>query len=60
MSAVLSTPREESVLARQIAFVAAFLLPAAKLLEVPSLLAKHAGGDLLLPALLHLKREQYS
>lgn len=53
MSAVLSTPREESVLARQIAFVAAFLLPAAKLLEVPSLLAKHAGGDLLLPALLH-------
>lgn len=53
MSTTLSTPREESVLARQIAFAAAFLLPAAKLLEVPSLLAKHAGGDLLLPALLH-------
>ena len=54
MSAFISTtPREESILARQIAFAAAFLLPAAKLLEVPSLLAKHAGGDLLLPALLH-------
>lgn len=49
----VSTPREESVLARQIAFTAAFLLPAGKLLEAPSLLAKHAGGDLLLPALLH-------
>lgn len=49
----VATPREESVRARQIAFAAAFLLPAGKLLEVPSLLAKHAGGDLLFPALLH-------
>ncbi len=38
---------------RQIAFAAAFLLPAAKLLEVPSLLSERAKGDLLLPALLH-------
>ena len=38
---------------RQIALAAAFLLPAAKLLEAPSLLAQYAGGDLLLPALLH-------
>lgn len=48
-----ATPRKDTILARQIAFAAAFLLPAAKLLEVPSLLAKHAAGDLLLPALLH-------
>lgn len=41
------------VYGRQIAFVAAFLLPTAKLLEVPSLLAKYAANDLLLPALLH-------
>lgn len=39
--------------ARQIAFTAAFLLPIAKLLEAPSILAKHAGGDLLFPAILH-------
>ena len=38
---------------RQIAFAAAFLLPTAKLLEAPSLLAKYAAGDLLLPAILH-------
>ena len=29
------------------------MLPAAKLLEVPSILAKYAAGDLLLPALFH-------
>ncbi len=37
---------------RQIAFFAAFILPVYKLVEVPSLLAKFAAGDLLLPALL--------
>ena len=42
-----------SVSARQIAFLAAFLLPASKLLEAPSILAKHAAGDLLFPAVLH-------
>ena len=41
------------VSARQIAFLAAFLLPASKLLEAPSILAKHAAGDLLFPAVLH-------
>lgn len=46
-----TNPRE--VYGRQIAFAAAFLLPASKLLEVPSLLAKYAAGDLLVPALLH-------
>jgi hypothetical protein len=44
---------QDNVHARQIAFFSAFLLPVFKLLETPSLLAKHAGGDLLLPALLH-------
>ena len=38
---------------RQIAFVAAFLLPMAKFLETPSLLAKYAADDLLLPVLAH-------
>lgn len=42
-----------TVYGRQIAFTAAFLLPATKLLEAPSILAKYAAGDLLLPALLH-------
>ncbi|MBR2442333.1 MAG: GerAB/ArcD/ProY family transporter [Clostridia bacterium] len=46
-------PNNDSVYARQIAFIAAFLLPAAKFLETPSLLAKDAAGDILLPALLH-------
>ena len=41
------------VCGRQIAFTAAFLLPAAKLLEAPSILATYAKGDLLLPTLLH-------
>ena len=45
--------KNESVYGRQIAFVAAFLLPMSKLLETPSLLSKYAAGDLLLPALLH-------
>ena len=38
---------------RQIAFIAAFLLPMAKFLETPSLLAKYASDDLLLPVLAH-------
>ena len=43
----------DEIHARQIALVCACILPSAKLLEVPSLLAKYSGGDLLLPALLH-------
>lgn len=46
-------PRNKTIYARQIAFAAAFLLPAAKLLEVPSILSKYAAGDILLPAVLH-------
>ena len=49
----LQQNQSERVYARQIAFAAAFLLPAAQFLESPSILAKHATGDLLLPALLH-------
>ena len=48
-----SLSKNESVYGRQIAFAAAFLLPVSKLLEVPSLLARFAAGDLLVPALLH-------
>ncbi len=47
------SPTNERVVGRQIALFAAFVLPAAKLLEAPSILAKYAAGDLLLPALLH-------
>ena len=43
----------KEVLPRQIALAAAFLLPTGKLLELPSLLARYAAGDILLPALLH-------
>ncbi len=49
----LHTTHPKTVSARQIAFAAAFLLPAAKFLEAPSLLARYAEGDLLLPATLH-------
>ena len=48
-----SPPKNDGVLSRQIAFAAAFLLPAAKFLEAPSLLAKYAAGDILFPAVLH-------
>ncbi len=48
-----NNPSNQKICARQIAFAAAFLLPAAKLLEVPSLLAEYAKGDVLLPALMH-------
>ena len=47
------TPKNDEVVGRQIALAAAFLLPVSKLLEAPSLLAKYAAGDLLLPAILH-------
>ncbi len=54
MRSITQTPqRKEDIYARQIAFVAAFLLPAAKLLEAPSILSQYATGDLLLPAILH-------
>lgn len=49
----LFTPDNDVVLGRQICFFAAFLLPIAKFLEAPSLLAKYAAGDLLVPAALH-------
>ncbi len=48
-----TTSQTNQVCGRQIALAAAFLLPAAKLLETPSILATYAEGDLLLPALLH-------
>lgn len=38
---------------RQLCFFAAFLVPAAKLLAAPALLAYYSKGDLLLPALAH-------
>lgn len=44
--------KNQTVLPRQVAFAAAFLLPLGKFLEVPSLLAGYAKGDILLPALL--------
>ena len=43
----------DNIYARQIAFIGAFLLPATKFLEAPSLLAKDGAGDILLPAILH-------
>lgn len=52
-NAFLQQNMTPKVYARQIAFIGAFLLPASKLLEVPSLLAKYAKGDLLFPAILH-------
>lgn len=54
MTNFLKSKKENAVEGRQIAFAAAFLLPASKLLEAPSILAKYAAGDLLLPAFLHL------
>ena len=38
--------------ARQLSLFLAFFLPVGKILELPSLLARGAGGDLLLPAFL--------
>lgn len=52
-NAIYSTKRNGELYTRQIAFCAAFILPAGKLLETPSLLAGAAKGDILIPALLH-------
>lgn len=48
----LITPENDQAGSRQIAFFAAFILPVYKFLELPSILARFTGGDLLLPALL--------
>lgn len=53
MKTALSQPKRNLINGRQIALAAACLLPAGKLLEAPSILAKYAAGDLLLPAFLH-------
>ena len=53
MKPSLSVSKNDMVNGRQIALAAACLLPAARLLEAPSILAKYAEGDLLLPAILH-------
>ena len=53
MTKPILSKKNDVVYGRQIAFAAAFLLPAAKLLETPSILAKYTEGDLLLPALFH-------
>ena len=53
MTTALPSQNEKTVYARQIAFAAAFLLPAARFLEAPSILSKYASGDILLPAILH-------
>ncbi len=41
------------VFGRQICFFAAFFLPVTKMLEAPSILARYAKSDLLVPALFH-------
>ena len=56
-STLIKPQKNEGLCTRQLAFVGAFLLPTAKLLEAPSLLAQHAKGDLLLPAFLHFLLE---
>ena len=48
----VSSSKNKEIYARQIAFCAAFILPMGKLLEIPSLLAQYAKGDILLPAIL--------
>ncbi len=48
----LTAPKNDRVNGRQIAFFAAFILPVYKLLELPSILSRFTGGDLLLPAFL--------
>ena len=53
MTKPLLSAKNDIVLGRQIALAAAFLLPASKLLEAPSILAQYAGGDIILPALFH-------
>lgn len=46
------SPDSPALNGRQLCFFAAFIVPLSKLLETPSLLAKYALGDLLLPALI--------
>lgn len=53
MQFLTSSKRNDGIHARQIAFFGAFILPLSKMVEAPSLLAKSAMGDLLLPAILH-------
>ena len=53
MQILTSSQKNDCIHARQIAFFAAFVLPLAKFVEAPSILAKSAMGDLLLPALMH-------
>ena len=54
MPRTFSSPFQKAQInTRQLCFFAAFLLPASKLLEAPSLLAKFAASDLLLPAFFH-------
>ena len=48
----LKNPLKAQISSRQIAFFAAFVLPIYKLVEAPSILARFAEGDLLLPAFL--------
>lgn len=47
-----TAPENDGIKGRQIALFAAFVLPVYKLLELPSILSRFTGGDLLLPALL--------
>ncbi len=54
MQTLTPSSRNDGIHARQIAFFASFVLPLSKFVEAPSLLAKYAKGDLLLPVLLHL------
>ena len=53
MQFLTASQRNDDIHPRQIAFFCAFILPLSKFVEAPSLLAKSAMGDLLLPALLH-------
>ena len=46
-----------AITTRQLCFFAAFVLPVGKLLELPSLLTRYAGGDLLIAALVGLTVE---
>ena len=48
----LNKASKTKISSRQIAFFAAFVLPIYKLVEAPSILARFAEGDLLLPAFL--------
>ena len=48
-----NTPHNRETYTRQIAFIAAFILPMGKFLEAPSILANYAKGDILIPAIIH-------